>query len=235
MTLKMTKIVLASNNKKKIAELRELFSEGILADAEILSLADIGYTDEIEENGKSFEENSLIKATAAASLGYIGIADDSGLAVDALDGAPGIYSARYSADVECSDRDRANREKLLRELDGVKTEDRNAAFVCVMSAVLPASCDLTVPAELRADAKVAAAVGLSPEKCMTVRGECRGYITESESGEGGFGYDSLFYSPELLKTFAEASSDEKGAVSHRGRALREFSELLCRVIAQEKN
>lgn len=224
----MTKFVLASNNKKKIAEIRALLGECALG-GEVLSLSQVGFTDEIEENGKSFEENSLIKAAAAARLGYIGIADDSGLTVDALDGAPGIYSARYSAEVESDGRDAANREKLLRELEGVKGEARAAAFVCVMSAVLPEDFDGVIPEKYRADANIAAAVGLSPERCMTLRGECRGVITECEAGDGGFGYDSLFFSPELSKTFAEASADEKGRVSHRGRALGRFSAALCEI------
>lgn len=233
----MTRLVLASNNKRKIAELRALLAQTVPGGADIASLSEVGYTDEIEENGSSFEENSLIKAAVAASLGYIGIADDSGLTVDALDGAPGIYSARYSTDAEVGktgDRDAANRAKLLRELDGVCAEQRGAAFVCVISVVLPEGCDIVIPTEYRADAKYAEAVGLSPERCMTVRGECRGVITEREAGEGGFGYDSLFYSPELSKTFAEADSGEKGAVSHRGRALRELSVRLGRLAKSER-
>lgn len=225
----MKKIVLASNNKKKIAEIRDIFGKCISEGASVESLSDIGYTEKIEENGKSFEENSLIKAAVAASLGYIGIADDSGLTVDFLGGAPGIYSARYSADEESDDRDAANRAKLLRELNGVCAEDRGAAFVCVMSAVLPEDCTVRIPEKYSADAAIAASVGIPPERCMTVRGECRGFITESEHGDGGFGYDSLFYSPELSKTFAEAVGEEKSAVSHRGRALREFSEALAEI------
>jgi len=229
----MTEIVLASNNKKKIAELQFLFDSADMEQVKILSLRDIGYTDEIEEYGRSFEENSLIKASVPAKLGYIGIADDSGLCVDALGGEPGIYSARYSADEgEAEDRDAANRVKLLRKLSDTPDGERGGAFVCVMSAVFPENGGYTVPESCRADAETAAFAGADGSRCVTVRGECRGFITRSEKGEGGFGYDNLFYSPELKKTFAEATGDEKSSVSHRGRAVRTFVKMLSEIIGQ---
>ena len=229
----MTEIVLASNNKKKIAELQTLLEESECGDVKILSLADIGFTEEIEEYGRSFEENSLIKASAAASLGYIGIADDSGLCVDALNGEPGIYSARYAAfEAEDGDVDAANRAKLLRNLENVADEDRTGAFVCVMSLVLPENSPFAIPEEYRAKKEYADFVKVDPARAMTVRGECGGVITRSEIGNGGFGYDSLFYSPELQKSFAEATGEEKNSVSHRGRAVKEFVSRLTEIISK---
>ena len=184
------KVVLASRNKNKIKEIRAIYRDIVGEALDILSLDDIGYTDEIEENGSSFEENATIKASVPASQGYIGLADDSGLAVDALNGAPGIYSARYSGE---GATDEKNNEKLLSELSGVS--DRSAKFVCVFSAVAPDG------------------------KNITVRGECPGVIAEGESGKGGFGYDPLFIYEPLKKTFGELTADEKNKVSHRARAL----------------
>ena len=186
------KFVLASNNKKKITELKTILSS-LLPECEVLSLSDAGIEGDIEEIGKTFEENSVIKASVPAKLGYIGIADDSGLCVDALDGAPGVYSARYSGG-----GDQANIDKLLSELENVPDEKRTAKFVCVMSAVFP------------------------DRKIITARGEAHGVILRERRGDDGFGYDPVFYSTDLQKTFAEASADEKNKVSHRGRALSLF-------------
>lgn len=231
----MTEIVLASNNKKKIAELQTLLEAADCKDVKILSLSDIGYIDDIEEYGSTFEENSLIKASMPASLGYIGIADDSGLCVDALNGEPGIYSARYAAeDTSFGDRDAANRAKLLENLKDVSDEDRSGAFVCVMSLVLPKDSYASIPEKYRADEGYAAKVKVDFTRAMTVRGECAGYITREEIGDGGFGYDSLFYSPELKKNFAEATGEEKNSVSHRGRAVCEFVRRLKDIIAEAK-
>jgi XTP/dITP diphosphohydrolase len=163
----------------------------------VLSLGDIGYTGDIEETGDTFEENSKIKASVPASLGYIGIADDSGLCVDALGGAPGVHSARYSGG-----GDAENIKKLLSELEDVPDEKRGAKFVCVMTAVFPDG------------------------KTVSARGEARGVILREKKGEDGFGYDPVFYSTDLNKTFAEAEPDEKNKVSHRGRALALFCEKL---------
>lgn len=184
------KVVLASRNKNKIKEIKAIYRDIVGEELDILSLDDIGYTGEIEEDGSSFEENATIKASVPASLGYIGLADDSGLAVDALDGAPGIYSARYSGE---GATDEKNNEKLLSELSGVS--DRSAKFVCVFAVVAPDG------------------------KNITVRGECPGIIAESESGKGGFGYDPLFIYEPLSKTFGDLTADEKNKVSHRARAL----------------
>lgn len=229
----MIEIVLASNNKKKIAELQTLLEESECGEVKILSLADIGYTDDIEEYGRSFEENSLIKASVPASLGYIGIADDSGLCVDHLNGDPGIYSARYAAaETKDGDTDAANRAKLLRNMDNVSDPDRGGAFVCVMSMVLPKDSHYDIPEEYRANEEYADFVKVDPAHAMTVRGECRGFITREEIGDGGFGYDSVFYSPELQKNFAEATGEEKNSVSHRGRAVKEFVSRLTEIISK---
>ncbi|MBR4933188.1 MAG: non-canonical purine NTP pyrophosphatase [Clostridia bacterium] len=227
----MVDIVLASNNKKKIAELQSLIDEKLQGKARILSLKDIGFTDDIDEYGKSFEANSLIKASAAAKLGYIGIADDSGLCVDALGGEPGIYSARYSADEgECDDRDAANRAKILRNLDGVPAEERSARFVCVASLVLPAGSPYKIPAKYIACPAYSMEAGVDIMSAATVRGECHGTILAEERGNGGFGYDSIFCSEETGCSFAEASPEAKNAVSHRGRAMEQFARLIEELI-----
>ncbi len=198
------KIVLASRNKKKIGEVLTLLREagGALAEIEVLSLDDIGMTEEIEENGKTFRENALIKASVPASLGYIGVADDSGLAVDALGGAPGVYSARYAGE-PCDDE--KNNQKLLAELANTPDEERTAQYVCAMACVFPDG------------------------RQFTVEGSCKGLLLREYRGDGGFGYDPLFYFPGYQKTFAEISGDMKNRVSHRGKAMKDF----CKRLAEE--
>ena len=188
-------LVLASHNKKKITELRELLSD--LSDKiEVVSASDVGVGD-IEETGDTFEENSLMKAQAVAGAGRWAVADDSGLEVDKLGGAPGIYSARYSGG-----DDSDNIDKLLRELDGVPTKERSARFVCCVTVISPEG------------------------KVTTVRGECEGIITEERMGDNGFGYDPVFYIPSFKRTFAQLTHDEKNSISHRGAAMRKVHELL---------
>ncbi len=222
----MIKIVLASNNKKKIAELETLLSTVSGDLIGVQSLKEIGFTGEIVEDGASFEENSLIKAGTPAKFGYIGIADDSGLVVDYLKGAPGIYSARYSGEGATDDR---NRQKLLRELEGVPAEKRTAHFVCTAALVLPPDSEYTIPEAWQISAELSAKSGLPRERAMTVRGECSGIILTQEIGTGGFGYDSLFYYPEYHKSFAEISGEDKNKVSHRGIAMREFTHRLATI------
>ncbi len=193
------KIVLASRNKKKKAELQTLLSkyiEGI----EILSLDDVGILEDIEEDGATFEENALIKARAAAESGYIGVGDDSGLEVDALGGAPGVYSARYSGG---HGDDEANNDLLLKNLEG--KSNRSARFVSCIACVFPE------------------AYGLSS---FTVRGKIEGEILEARQGKGGFGYDPLFYYAPFGKTLAEVTQEEKNSVSHRANAIKLFAEKL---------
>lgn len=191
------KIVLASRNKKKIKELQTLLAEYIDG-IEILSLDDVGIYGEIEENGESFAENALIKASAAAKSGYIGIGDDSGLEVYALGGAPGIYSARYAGE---HGNDAANNTLLLKNLEGA--ENRSARFVCALACVFPDGSDP-----------------------ISVFGTAEGEIISEYRGEGGFGYDPLFYFPPLDKTFAELTAEEKNKISHRSNAIKLFAEAL---------
>ena len=193
------KIVLASRNKKKKAELQTLLSQYIEG-IEILSLDDVGIYGEIEEDGETFEENALIKARVAAESGYIGVGDDSGLEVDSLGGAPGVYSARYAG--EHGD-DEANNDLLLKNLEH-KT-DRSARFVCCIACVFPEK------------------YGYEP---IVVRGNVEGEILKERHGEGGFGYDPLFYFPQFNKTLAEVTAEEKNKVSHRGNAIAAFAEKL---------
>ncbi len=197
------KLVLASRNRKKIGELKALLSKHF-AEVEILSLDDVGITEEIEEDGETFEENALIKARVAATSGYIGLGDDSGLTVDALDGAPGIYSARYAArrNYAGDHDDEGNNQALLKDLADVPPTERTAAFVCTIACVFPDGRELVV------------------------RGEAKGSILYEYAGNGGFGYDPLFYYEPLGKTFAELSPEEKNAISHRGRAIELLAEAL---------
>ena len=192
----MEKIILASNNNYKIKEFKEMFS-----DAEVLALKDIGYFEDIVEDGNSFEENSLIKAKAVSVFlkekGIIAsvIADDSGLCVEALNGAPGIFSARYSGDHDFE----RNRVKLLEELKGI--ENRKAYFNCTLVELYPDG------------------------KYIVAEGRTYGTITTKEIGDNSFGYNCLFLSTELGKTFGEATSEERNQVSHRARAIEKLKEM----------
>ena len=194
------KVVLASRNVKKIKELRELLSEYV-PDIEILSLDDVGICGEIEEDGETFEENAFIKARTAAQSGYIGIGDDSGLAVNALNGEPGVYSARY-----CGKHgdDEANNRTLLENLKN--HDDRSAKFVCAIACVFPKDINTG----------------------HFFRGETEGEILFEYAGNGGFGYDPLFYYEPMKKTFAEMSAEEKNSISHRGKAVKLLGEMLAK-------
>ena len=187
------KIVLASRNKHKIAEIHTILS-GVCPEVEVMSLDDIGIEGDIEENGDTFEKNSEIKASVAAERGFVGMADDSGLEVDALDGAPGVYSARYSGGDYA-----ANNALLLKNLEG--ESDRFAEFVCTIACVFPD--------------------GREP---ICVEGRTEGVILESLRGEGGFGYDPLFYYEPYKKTYAELTYDEKNSISHRCKAVERLAE-----------
>ncbi len=193
----MTKLVLSTRNKHKIKEVEAILSECLSTPVELLSLDDIALFGEIEENGTTFEENALIKARAAfEKSGIPSIADDSGLAVNALDGAPGIYSARYaSLDGRDAD-DEENNNLLLKNLED--KHDRSAAFVCTI-----------------------AYVGGDGE--FVVRGEAPGTILFEREGEGGFGYDPLFYSSEAKACFGALPAEVKNKYSHRRKALEAFS------------
>ena len=185
-------IVAASGNAGKIREISE-----ILNDYRVISCKELGFTDDIEETGKTFYDNALIKAkTVASALNMPALADDSGLCVTALSGAPGVYSARYSG----TGTDEGNVDKLLKETENVS--DRSAKFVSAVVVYYP-------------DGKI-----------VSAQGETFGEILRARRGNGGFGYDPVFYSYDLKKSFGEASAEEKNSVSHRARALAELRKKL---------
>ncbi len=185
-------IVLATSNKHKVREIQQVVKD---FPVEIKSLSDFGPLPGVVEDGATFDDNAYKKALHYAKvLGLPAIADDSGLVVDALDGKPGVYSARYAGE---NATDEENCQKLLQELG--TTQNRKASFVCVLSIAVPSGPALTYEAS------------------------CDGTILEQPRGEGGFGYDPLFYFEELGKTFAELTIVEKNTVSHRGKVLAELS------------
>ena len=193
------KVILASQNRHKLVELSAILSQ---LGFEIALESEYGLHVDVDETGTTFEENSLLKAAAVMKAsGLPVLADDSGLMVDALDGAPGVYSARYGH--KSSDAERI--DYLLENLKDVPAERRTAKFVCVITCLWP-------------DGRKIAA-----------RGECPGQILLAPQGQGGFGYDPVFYLPELQKTYAELRPEEKNAISHRARALQAF----CRIYREE--
>lgn len=196
------RFVLASNNKKKLIEMREILGElGI----EVMSQAEAGIESSPEETGTTFRENSLIKAEAACKAsGLPALADDSGLVVDALDGAPGVYSARYGG--EGLD-DRQRYELLLNNMENM--ENRSARFVSCVCAVFPNG------------------------DSIAAEGTCEGKILYEPLGTGGFGYDPIFYSDIMGKAMAELTHEEKNSISHRGNAMRKFAPLLREYLKNE--
>ena len=194
------KVVLASKNAHKLQELQDILSaQGV----EVILESAAGVDVEVKETGTTFEENSLLKARAVMEAsGLPAIADDSGLMVDALNGAPGVYSARYGG----PGLDDAGRYRLLLEnMRGVL--DRKCRFVSAITLCMP-SGDI-----------------------VTARGECPGTLAYAPQGENGFGYDPIFFVPEKKKTFAQLTAEEKNAISHRGRALQLFQEKLSAYLA----
>jgi XTP/dITP diphosphohydrolase len=193
------KLLVATTNTGKFAEVKAFLRA---LPIEILSLTELGQWSEVVEDGATFEENALKKAkTLAQFSGLATLADDSGLEVDALDGAPGIYSARYAGE-ECDDR--KNNEKLLAALKDVPEGKRNARFVCALALCLPT------------------ANGLSE---WVFRESCEGRVAFALKGENGFGYDPLFFYPPFDKTFGEIDRETKSTVSHRGKALKQLAEI----------
>jgi XTP/dITP diphosphohydrolase len=191
------KIVLASGNAGKLAEIARILED---LDIDVVPQSAFGVTD-ADETGTTFVENALIKAQhAMEATGLPAIADDSGLCVDALDGRPGVYSARYAGPGASDD---SNNDLLLTELDGVPDEQRGAAFHCVTCFVAPGT-----------------------DRPVIAEGEWRGRILHARRGAGGFGYDPLFYVPELDKSSAELSPEQKNARSHRGQAIAELGRKL---------
>ncbi len=192
------KVVLASKNKHKLEEISRITREFGM---ELILQSELGVDIDVEENGSTFEENSFIKAEAVMkATGLPALADDSGLAVEALKGQPGIYSARYGFDESLNDRGRL--ELLLKNMHEVPDGSRQAKFVCVITLVTPEG------------------------QTLQARGEVHGRILWEAEGQNGFGYDPIFYYPPLGKTFAQLSSQEKNEVSHRAVALKVFNEKL---------
>lgn len=193
------RIIVATKNQGKIREIKNIFSD---IDVEIITQEEANIVIDVEETGDTFEKNALIKAKAVSLLcDDIVMADDSGLCVEALDGRPGVYSARYAGE-GASDAQKI--EKILDELKDAA--NRNAKFICCIALIMPDGRE------------------------FTTTGEVRGEILKSPQGEGGFGYDPIFYSTELEKSFAIASAEEKNSVSHRGRALRAMYTVLKEVL-----
>ena len=192
------RVVLASKNKHKLEEISKITA---LFDMELVLQSELGVDIDVEENGTTFEENSFIKAEAVMkATGLPALADDSGIAVDALNGEPGIYSARYGFDESLDDWGRLL--LLLKNTEHVPDGQRQAQFVCVITLVTPEG------------------------QVVQARGEIHGELTREARGENGFGYDPIFYYPPLGKTTAELSSEEKNQVSHRANALKLFYEKM---------
>ncbi|WP_276952331.1 XTP/dITP diphosphatase [Acetatifactor muris] len=191
------KLIFATGNAGKMKEIRMILED---TGYEVLSMKEAGIRTYIEENGKTYEENALIKARAvAAAAGELVLADDSGLEIDYLNREPGVYSARYlGEDTPYS----VKNADLIRRLEGVPEEERTARFVCAIAAVLPDGRELTV------------------------RATVEGRIGYEERGQNGFGYDPIFYLPEMGKSTAELTEEEKNVISHRGKALRLMKEEL---------
>lgn len=198
------KIFIATKNEKKLKEIKRILEP---LGFETISEKDLRQPlEEVEETGKTFEENALLKAESGLkTTGLTTVADDSGLCVDYLGGKPGIYSARYSGS---HGNDKANNEKLLNELKNVKKEDRTAHFSCAVVCLFPDG------------------------RKISVTGKCEGYIDFAPHGNHGFGYDPIFISEKGC--FAELSDEQKDSISHRGRALKKFEEKIKEMINGEK-
>lgn len=193
----MERMIFATGNEGKMREIRMILQD---LEVPVVSMKEAGIKADIEENGKTFEENAVIKAKAIMEMtGETVLADDSGLEIDYLDGAPGIYSARYMGEHTSYD---IKNNAILEKLEGVPDEKRTARFVCVIACAMP---DGTI---------------------LTSRGTMEGIIGHEIRGENGFGYDPVFYLPECGCTSAELSTDQKNDLSHRGKALRVMRELL---------
>lgn len=194
------RILFATGNEGKMREIKSILAD---TGAEVLSMKEADVCAEIVEDGTTFEENALIKARAVAAAWKepesVVLADDSGLVIDALNGEPGIYSARYMGEATSYDEKNTN---LIGRLEGVPDEKRTARFVCAIAAVLPDGRE------------------------FTVQDAIEGRIGYEQKGEGGFGYDPIFYVPEFGKTTAEMTAEEKNRVSHRGKALEHMKEVL---------
>jgi XTP/dITP diphosphohydrolase len=197
----MKRIIVASNNAHKIKEIKQMLEA---LSFEVVSLKEAGINVDVEENGTTFMENAYIKANEIHKMHKedLILADDSGLMVDAVGGAPGVYSARYAGE---HGNDKKNNEKLLEELKGKAMEERTAKFVCAMVLIT------------------------NDERVIKVQGEIEGYIKEELNGGGGFGYDPLFFVPDYNMTFGEMTEEMKNSISHRSRALSKLKEELQKI------
>ena len=195
----MKKIILATNNENKVREISEMLSGG---DIKVISLKEAGIKKDVEETGETFKENAAIKAREICRMiNEPVLADDSGLEVDYLDGAPGIYSSRFMGeDTPYSEKNRA----IIEKLEDAKEEERGAAFRCVMALVFPDGRE------------------------YYTEGKMPGVIAKEPEGENGFGYDPILFLPEYEKTSAQLTPEEKNAISHRGEALRKMVEIIRR-------
>lgn len=192
------KVVLASKNKHKLIEISKITEK---FDIELVMESDLGVDIDVEETGTTFEENSFLKANAVMlATGLPALADDSGIAVDALNGEPGVYSARYGFDESLDDWGRL--QLLLKNTENVPDGQRQAQFVCVITLVMPDG------------------------QTIQARGEVHGELLRAPAGEGGFGYDPIFYYPPYGKSLAEVTPEEKNQVSHRAKALQAFYQKL---------
>ena len=200
----MRKLIVASNNINKINEIKDILKEMPL---KILSLKEAGINIDVEENGQSFMENALIKAKAIHDVapGAMVLADDSGLTVDSLAGAPGIYSARFSGE---HGNDRKNNIKLLELLNGKKEAERKGQFVCAIALITHTGEE------------------------VKVEGRIEGIIIEEERGSNGFGYDPVFYIEEYGKTFGELDGKTKNRISHRAKALKELQREIIKLLGE---
>lgn len=201
----MKEVIIATKNPGKAKEFEHIFSSrGI----KVCTLLDFPEIPDVDETGSTFEENAILKAEAVAqALGKMVIGDDSGLIVDALEGRPGIYSARYAGEPK---NDENNTDKVLSELKGLPEEKRSARFYCALAVAIPG------------------------QETRTVSGTCEGRILEERRGSNGFGYDPVFYVPEKGLAMAELSSDEKNKISHRANALKKLDVVLDSILERAK-
>lgn len=197
----MKRVIFATSNEGKMREIKEILKD---LNIELLSLKEAGLDIDVEETGTTFEENAIIKAKAIMEkTGSIILADDSGLEVDYLNKAPGVYSARFLGEDTSYD---IKNQYIIDQLSGAKGEERSARFVCVIACAIPG------------------------EEIFTTRGTIEGYIHDCICGENGFGYDPIFYVPQYGCTTAEMDSEQKNAISHRGKALRAMKEYLMKYL-----
>lgn len=201
----MKQVVIATQNKGKAKDFETMLSP---LGYQVLTLLDVAQDMDVKETGVTFEENAILKAEAVShALGIPVISDDSGLEIDALDGEPGVYSARYAG---VAKSDNANIDKVLEKLDGVPESERTARFRCVLAVSAPG------------------------QQTETFSGSCEGIILSERRGDNGFGYDPVFFVPDLDKAMAELKPHEKAAISHRGNALRKLNENMPAWLNEEK-